>query len=89
MMEKTKDYETYDYDQYILNREEMERYCPELLGEELKWAVLEIFPDEEKAQIAFLENYPSPQICANINMWEDEEDYELALEFVQDEMKRL
>jgi hypothetical protein len=44
--------------------------------------VLEIFPEEQKAQIAFLENYPKPQIVANINMWNDQEDYEEAVRFI-------
>ena len=81
-MEKRKMEGQYEWQQYVLNREELEEYCTDPVEEEIQWAVLEIFPEEQKAQIAFLENYPKPQIVANINMWNDQEDYEEAVRFI-------
>jgi hypothetical protein len=81
-MEKRKMEGQYEWQQYVLNREELEEYCTDPVEEEILWAVLEIFPEEQKAQIAFLENYPTPQIAGNINMWNDQEDYEEAVRFI-------
>lgn len=80
-MEKRNMKGLHSWSQYILNREELEKYCVEMPEEEIQWAVLEIFPSEKKAQIAFLEEYPTTQICANINIWSDQEDYQMAVEF--------
>lgn len=82
-MEKRTMSGRHEWEQYILNREEVEEYCVDMPEEEIQWAVLEIFPEERKAQIAFLENYPTPQVAGNINMWNDQEDFELAVEFVK------
>jgi hypothetical protein len=81
-MEKRRMEGLHDWQQYVLNREELEEYCTDPVEEEIQWAVLEIFPEEKKAQIAFLENYPTPQIAGNINMWNDQEDYEEAVRFI-------
>jgi hypothetical protein len=81
-MEKREMNGQYEWQQYILNREELEEYCTDPIEEEIQWAVLEIFPEERKAQIAFLGNYPTPQIAGNINMWNDQEDYEEAVRFI-------
>jgi hypothetical protein len=61
-MEKRKMEGQYEWQQYVLNREELEVYCIDTPEDEILWAVLEIFP-EEKSSNSFFGKLPYPANC--------------------------